>query len=166
MKLANTEVTIEGTRVEEIKKDVEAKKMTKGAAIREMFAGGMETKEIANALGIRYNHAYNVIKNECLIHGLEVEVERRGGENSKKQQIITMLEEGKSITEVSKELKCMYNYVWQVGKAAGLTGQKKQTKKTVKTVVEKASEVEKKAKKDAPKVKASKKVQKKAVATA
>ena len=124
MKLVQVEEQITEARVGEIKEAVANKTMTKGAAIREMFVGGMETKAIANKLGIRYNHAYNVIKNEVLIHGLEVETESRGGENSKKSQIIQGLQDGKSIKEVAAELKCMYNYVWQVGKAAGLTGKK------------------------------------------
>ncbi len=124
MKLVQVEEQITETRVGEIKEAVANKTMTKGAAIREMFVGGMETKDIANKLGIRYNHAYNVIKNEVLIHGLEVETESRGGENSKKTQIIQGLQDGKSIKEIAAELKCMYNYVWQVGKAAGLTGKK------------------------------------------
>ena len=124
MKLVQVEEQITEARVEEIKASVANKTMTKGAAIREMFVGGMETKDIANKLGIRYNHAYNVIKNEVLIHGLEVETESRGGENSKKAQIIQGLQDGKSIKEIAAELKCMYNYVWQVAKAAGLTGKK------------------------------------------
>ena len=124
MKLVQVEEQITEARVGEIKEAVANKTMTKGAAIREMFVGGMETKDIANKLGIRYNHAYNVIKNEVLIHGLEVETESRGGENSKKAQIIQGLQDGKSIKEVAAELKCMYNYVWQVGNAAGLTGKK------------------------------------------
>lgn len=124
MKLVQVEEQITEARVGEIKEAVANKTMTKGAAIREMFVGGMETKEISTALGIRYNHAYNVIKNEVLIHGLEVETESRGGENSKKAQIIQGLQDGKSIKEIAAELKCMYNYVWQVGKAAGLTGKK------------------------------------------
>lgn len=124
MKLVQIEEQITEARVEEIKKAVAGKEMTKGAAIREMFVGGMETKDIATALGIRYNHAYNVIKNEVLIHGLEVETESRNGSNSKKAQIIASLEAGMSMKDVAAEQKCMYNYVWQVAKAAGLTGKK------------------------------------------
>ena len=115
------ETKIEDKKVEEIKAAIEAKTMTKGAGIRECFAGGLEVKEISNKLGIRYNHVYNVVKNEVLVNGLEVEKSQRGGENSKKNQIVQMLQEGKSITDISKELKCMYNYVWSVAKAAGLT---------------------------------------------
>lgn len=32
-----------------------------------------------------------------------------------------------TVTEISKELKCMYNYVWQVAKAGGYTGKKQET---------------------------------------
>lgn len=120
----NVETIIEDTRVEAIVKEIAAGTMTKGAGIRECFAGGLEVKDIATKLGIRYNHVYNVVKNEVLVHGLEVEKSERGGENSKKAQIVQMLQEGKTITEISKELKCMYNYVWSVAKAAGYTGKK------------------------------------------
>jgi hypothetical protein len=117
----NVETTIENTRVEAIVAEIAAGTMTKGAGIRECFAGGLEVKDIAAKLGIRYNHVYNVVKNEVLIHDLEVEKSARGGENSKKAQIVQMLQDGKTITEVSRELKCMYNYVWSVAKSAGLT---------------------------------------------
>lgn len=126
----NVETTIEETRVEAIVKEIAAGTMTKGAGIRECFAGGLEVKDIAAKLGIRYNHVYNVVKNEVLVHDLEVEKSPRGGENSKKAQIVQMLQDGKTITEISKELKCMYNYVWSVAKAAGMT-----KKKEVITVV-------------------------------
>ena len=38
-----------------------------------------------------------------------------------------------TVTEISKELKCMYNYVWQVAKAGGYTGKKKEA--TIEIVV-------------------------------
>ena len=100
--------------------------MSKGACIRTLFAGGLEVKEIATITGIRYNHVYNVVKNEVLVHDLEVESSSRSNENSKKNQILAMLAEGKTVTEISKELKCMYNYVWQVAKAGGYTGKKQE----------------------------------------
>lgn len=131
----NVEVKIDEKRVEQIKKEIEAKTMTKGAGIRECFAGGLEVKEISNKLGIRYNHVYNVVKNEVLVNGLEVEKSTRGGENSKKNQILELLKAGKTITEVSQELKCMYNYVWSVAKAAGLTKKQTDTPKTNEPVI-------------------------------
>ena len=86
MKLAGVE-----TKMSERKAQAEVKKMvageqSKGATIRTMFAGGWEVKEIADFTGIRYNHVYNVVKNEVLVHGLEVETSDRSNENSKKNQ--------------------------------------------------------------------------------
>ena len=70
---------------------------------------------------------YNVGKNEVLVHGLEVETSSRSNANSKINKILEMLEQGRTVTEISKELKCMYNYVWQVAKAGGYTGKKQET---------------------------------------
>ena len=122
MKLTG-ERTITDKAVKEIVKKIEAQDISKGAGIREMFAGGMSVKEIAAASGIRYNHVYNVVKNEVLTKGLQDEIEKTGrnSENSKKNQIIALLADGKTITEVSQELKCLYNYVWQIAKANGFT---------------------------------------------
>jgi predicted transcriptional regulator len=115
--------TITDKAVKEIVAKIESKEISKGAGIRELFAGGLAVKEIAEVTGIRYNHVYNVVKNEVLIKGLQDEIEKTGrsSENSKKNQIIAMLEEGKTITEISQELKCLYNYVWQIAKANGYT---------------------------------------------
>lgn len=126
----NVEEMIETKRVDKIAKEIAEGKISKGAGIRECFAGGMEVKDIATRLGIRYNHVYNVVKNEILVHGLadQVIASERGGENSKKAQIVAMLQEGKTITEISTELKCMYNYVWSVARDAGFTGKKKEAK--------------------------------------
>ena len=100
---------------------------------------------ISAITGIRYNHVYNVVKNEVLVHGLEVETSSRSNDNSKKNQILVMLEQGKTVTEISKELKCMYNYVWQVAKAGGYTG-KKQEKEVKEEVVAKAPKKSRKVK--------------------
>ena len=53
----------------------------------------------------------------------EVSTEREGG--TKKSQILELLEAGKTVTEVSKELSCLYNQVWQVAKATGYTNKQK-----------------------------------------
>lgn len=126
MKLA-VETKIEAAAVEAAVGKMKKGEMSKGACIRELFAGGMEVKEIAAATGIRYNHVYNVVKNEVLVHGLEVEQSSRSNENSKKNQIIRLLGEGKSITQVATELKCLYNYVWQIAKGAGFTKSSQET---------------------------------------
>lgn len=125
MKLVG-ERTISAEQINKVVADIQEKKCSKGAGIRELFAGGLEVKEISELTGIRYNHVYNVVKNEVIMHDLEVETSGRSNENSKKAQIVKMLEEGKTINEISKELKCLYNYVWQVAKAAGYTGKKQE----------------------------------------
>lgn len=117
------ERTFTEEQVKDVLQRIEDKKVSKGAGIREMFAGGMSVKEISAESGIRYNHVYNVVKNEVLVKGLHEDVEKSGRDNanSKKNQILALLEEGKSITEISQELKCLYNYVWQIAKAGGYT---------------------------------------------
>lgn len=124
MKLAVVSEVITKEQVEAAVAAMQEGKTSKGACIRTLFAGGLEVKEISAITGIRYNHVYNVVKNEVLVHGLEVETSDRSNENSKKNQILALLEQGKTVTEISKELKCMYNYVWQVAKAGGYTGKK------------------------------------------
>ena len=126
MKLAVVSEVITKAQVEAAVAEMQEGKTSKGACIRTLFAGGLDVKEISTITGIRYNHVYNVVKNEVLVHGLEVETSDRSNENSKKNQILAMLEQGKTVTEISKELKCMYNYVWQVAKAGGYTGKKKE----------------------------------------
>lgn len=126
MKLAVVSEVITKAQVETAVAEMQEGKTSKGACIRTLFAGGLDVKEISTITGIRYNHVYNVVKNEVLVHGLEVETSDRSNENSKKNQILVMLEQGKTVTEISKELKCMYNYVWQVAKAGGYTSKKKE----------------------------------------
>ena len=127
MKLAVVSEVITKAQIEAAVAEMQEGKTSKGACIRKLFAGGLEVKEISTITGIRYNHVYNVVKNEVLVHGLEVETSDRSNENSKKNQILALLEQGKTVTEISKELKCMYNYVWQVAKAGGYTGKKKES---------------------------------------
>lgn len=94
---------------------------SKGATIRALFAGGYSVKEISEMTTIKYNHVYNVCKTEVYKNHLEGEIStaREGG--TKKATILEALQSGKTITEVSKELGCLYNQVWQIAKAAGLT---------------------------------------------
>lgn len=120
MKLTG-ERTITNEQVVEVVAKVAVGACSKGAAIRELFAGGLEVKEIAELTGIKYNHVYNVVKNEVLVHRLEVETSGRSTENSKKAHILAALEDGKTITQVATEMQCLYNYVWQIAKAAGYT---------------------------------------------
>ena len=160
MKLAVVSEVITKAQVEAAVAEMQEGKTSKGACIRTLFAGGLEVKEISTITGIRYNHVYNVVKNEVLVHDLKVETSDRSNENSKKNQILVMLEQGKTVTEISKELKCMYNYVWQVAKAGGYTGKKQKAevkaeapKKEVKTEAPKKEEVKTEAPKRGRKAK-------------
>lgn len=148
MKLVG-ERTITADQISKVVADIQAKQCSKGAGIRTLFAGGLEVKEISALTGIRYNHVYNVVKNEIIMHDLEVETSGRNNENSKKSQIVRMLEEGKTINDISKELKCMYNYVWQVAKAAGYTGKKAEAEVVVEEQVEVTGKKSKKGAKTA-----------------
>lgn len=144
MKLANKTIEITTQEVENIKTQMDAKELSKGAAIRKLFAEGYEVKQISETLGIRYNHCYNVISNEIIIHDLEVEKAARGRTSVKKDQIVQLLQDGKTIKEISEETKTLYNSVWQIAKAAGLT--KKQQEGTTEETAE-PIETEKKSKK-------------------
>lgn len=146
MKLANKEITYTTQEVENLKALMESKEMSKGAAIRKLFAEGYEVKKVSEALGIRYNHCYNVIQNEILVHGLEVERGDRGSGSTKKQEVLKLLEEGKTIREISEELKMLYNSVWQIAKQAGLTPKQKAEAAKVTEEIQ-ASAVEPKTKK-------------------
>jgi len=121
MKLTDKTITITPEEVTQIKQDMLSKKLSKGAAIRKLFAEGFEVKTISTELGILYNHCYNVVQNEVLVHGLEITRGTRGGEGSKKKVVLELLHKGMTIRQVSEELKMLYNSVWQIAKAAGLT---------------------------------------------
>ena len=89
---------------------------SKSSKMKELYNGGMEIKEIAEVLGVKYNFVYNVISNECRINGIELRTNKnRGG---KKEAIIALYKEGKSNAEISKELKTNYQYVYKVVKEA------------------------------------------------
>jgi len=97
----------------------------KGATVRTLFAGGLSVKEISDITAIRYNHVYNVCTTEVRRAGLEDEVSKDREGDTKKSQILTLLKDGKTVSEVSKELGCLYNQVWQIAKAAGFTQKQK-----------------------------------------
>lgn len=95
-------------QVEAVLKD---EKLSKSAKVRALFDGGLEVKEIATLLNISYNFAYNVLQNHIIRNDIKVEKTER---NSKKDEIIKLLSEGKSLVEVCKATKANYNYVWKL----------------------------------------------------
>lgn len=90
---------------------VKQEEVSKSARMKQLFDLGLSVKEIAEAVGVRYNFAYNVVSNYCMQEGIEIEKQKRGG---KKEQIIKLHKEGKSNKEIAIELKTNYNYVYSV----------------------------------------------------
>lgn len=88
--------------------------MNKSDKIKAMFEGGLDTKEISTLLGIRYNHAYNVVQNYCLVNGIDVEKSVRSTGGTKKAEIEAYLNSGASIMETAKATMNGYNRVWQI----------------------------------------------------
>ena len=97
-----------------IKKVVADEGMSKSAKMKALFDLGLEVKEIANVLGVRYNFVYNVVSNYCNTNGIPVETNKR---ESKRDKIIELHKQGLSNKEISIELKTNYNYVFNVIKA-------------------------------------------------
>ena len=90
--------------------------LSKSQKFIKLYNDGMEIKEIANAMQVRYNFVYNVISNHCRMNEIELRTNKTN-ENSKKVMIEKLFKEGKTNIEISKELKTNYNYVYKVTKA-------------------------------------------------
>ena len=85
---------------------------SKSKAMIELYNGGLEIKQIAQAMDVRYNFVYNVVSNYCRMNEVELRTNKENG-NSKKAQIAKLFAQGKSNTEIAKELKTNYNYVYK-----------------------------------------------------
>ena len=88
---------------------------SKSKAMVELYNKGCEIKEIATAMEVRYNFVYNVVSNYCRMNEVELRTNKADG-NSKKAQITELYKAGKSNTEIAKELKTNYNYVYKITK--------------------------------------------------
>ena len=88
---------------------------SKSKAMVELYNSGLEIKQIANIMQVRYNFVYNVISNHCRINDIELRT-NKNNTNSKKVQIEELFKAGKSNVEIAKELKTNYNYVYKVTK--------------------------------------------------
>lgn len=86
---------------------------SKSSKVKVLFEHGFEVKEIANLLNIRYNFAYNVIQNYVVVNSIPVETNKKA---TKKDAVYALFDQGKSLGDVSKELKMNYNYVWKIHK--------------------------------------------------
>ena len=88
---------------------------SKSKAMVELYNAGCEIKEIAEAMQVRYNFVYNVVSNYCRMNEVELRTNKENG-NSKKAKIAELFAQGKSNTEIAKELKTNYNYVYKITK--------------------------------------------------
>lgn len=104
---------VERISKEEIGKIRDNNDLSKSKRMIELYLGGLEIKEISVEMGVRYNFVYNVLSNYCRMNDLEL---RRVKRNSKKDDIVRMIDEGMNNVEISSELKCSYNYVYGVRK--------------------------------------------------
>ena len=88
---------------------------SKSKAMVALYNSGLEIKQIANIMQVRYNFVYNVISNHCRINDIELRT-NKNNTNSKKAQIEELFKAGRSNVEIAKELKTNYNYVYKVTK--------------------------------------------------
>jgi len=86
---------------------------SKSAKVKTLFEQGFDVKEISDMVGIRYNFAYNVIRNHIVVNDVAVVTDKK---ETKKDGVYKLFDEGKTLAEVSKELKMNYNYVWKLHK--------------------------------------------------
>jgi len=87
--------------------------MSKSAKVKALFDQGYEVRQVANMVGIRYNFAYNVIRNYIVVNDVQVEETKK---ESKKDVVWAMFDQGITVGQVSKELKMNYNYAWKLHK--------------------------------------------------
>lgn len=99
-----------GAAVEVIMADVS---MSKSGKMKLMFNLGMEVKEIALIMGVRYNFVYNVVSNMVIVEGVEVENNKKA---SKKDAVWELLDAGQTVKEIAITLKTNYNYIYKLKK--------------------------------------------------
>lgn len=98
-------------------KTILGSELSKSKKMVALYNEGLEIKEIANLMEVRYNFVYNVISNHCRMNDVELRTNVSNG-SSKKQLIVELFNQGKSNTEIAKELKTNYNYVYKITKEA------------------------------------------------
>lgn len=108
LKIANIKKLPTKAKIENIAND---ENLSKSAKIRTLFTLGIEVKEIANILNIRYNFVYNVVSNHIIQNEVEVEMSTKV---TKKSLVIEMFNQGKSTKEIAIDLKTNYNYVHSI----------------------------------------------------
>lgn len=99
----------------EINKLLNDTTLSKSKKFITLYNEGLEIKEIASLFNVRYNFVYNVISNYCRMNEIELRTNQVNG-SSKKVMIEELFKQGKSNTEIAKELKTNYNYVYKITK--------------------------------------------------
>jgi len=69
---------------------------------------------VAKAMNIRYQFAYNVYQNHCFKNGIDMPKKEKG--ETKKSQIIKLLEEGMRPSDIAKQMQCNSNMVYKIQK--------------------------------------------------
>ena len=100
----------------EINKLINDATLSKSKKFIALYNEGLEIKEIASLFNVRYNFVYNVVSNYCRMNEIELRTNNVDG-SSKKVLIEELFKQGKSNTEIAKELKTNYNYVYKITKA-------------------------------------------------
>lgn len=111
MKLENVKVTKKTE--EKVTTIVSNETLSKSQKMKDMFDLGLEVKEIAQIMNVRYNFVYNVISNYVIVNSLNVETVKT---ESKKDKVVELFKQGKSNKEIAIELKTNYNYVYKITK--------------------------------------------------
>lgn len=88
-------------------------KLSKSAKMKGMYDLGMQIKDIAAELGVRYNFVYNVISNYCIVSGIEL---TKSTKETKKDKVWALFDQGKTVKEVAIDLKTNYQYVYKLHK--------------------------------------------------
>ena len=99
----------------EINKLLNDTTLSKSKKFITLYNEGLEIKEIASLFNVKYNFVYNVVSNYCRMNDIELRTNQVNG-SSKKVMIEELFKQGKSNTEISKELKTNYNYVYKITK--------------------------------------------------
>lgn len=85
----------------------------KSEVFRVLYDRGMDIGEISKKCGSCYSFVYSRIKEFCLKRKEEVRTKKSSG-SSKAALIKVMWDQGKTIGEISFELRTNYSYVWDV----------------------------------------------------
>lgn len=87
---------------------------SKSQKMKDLFSLGLEIKEIAKLLDVRYNFVYNVLSNYCNLNNIELNTKPK---ENKKERIVELFEQGLTNKEIAFELKSNINYVYNIVKA-------------------------------------------------